>query len=108
MKDVTPVVIRGELHCYNCGYAAARVEGDRDARGVKIRVLSPLAGPGPRLRPGAAPRCGRCGGRLYLDEIDVVRPDSGLVAPLDELRALLASRRRDGGNSPSSQSGSPA
>lgn len=66
--------VRGELHCYNCGHVSARFEGEKDEHGFRARLLAPSNGPNVRLRAGAPPRCGRCGGRLYVDELEVVRP----------------------------------
>lgn len=72
--------VRGELHCYSCGYVAARIEGERDEAGLKARLITPAVGPGVRLHRGAAPRCGRCGGRVYLDEVEVMRPSPAETA----------------------------
>lgn len=66
--------VRGELHCYNCGHVAARFEGEKDETGLRARLIAPANGPNVLLRRGAPPRCGRCGGQVYLDEVEVVRP----------------------------------
>ena len=64
-------MVRAELCCYHCGYVAASV---REERGKSVRLIPPASGPGVRFGPSHVPRCGRCGGPLYLDEIEVV-PD---------------------------------
>ncbi len=65
--------IRADLCCYHCGYIAGTVEGDRDQPLAEARLIPSSAGPGFRLSPGQLPRCGRCGGPLYLDELSVNR-----------------------------------
>lgn len=77
--------VRAELHCYHCGYAAARVEGTTErANGpvTDLRYLAPPSGPGFKKRPGGAPQCGRCGGALFLDELEVIRYAPTVVVPL--------------------------
>ncbi|HVC32767.1 MAG TPA: hypothetical protein VNL16_04585 [Chloroflexota bacterium] len=74
------VKVRGELHCYDCGRVAARFEGEKGDDGLRARVIALATGPGVRLRPGSAPRCGHCGGRVYLDEVELVRPAPTVVA----------------------------
>jgi len=74
--------VRAELHCYHCGYVAARVEGERGEPIAQARLISPAVGPGVRLRSGRPPRCGRCGGPLYLDEVEVIRYAPTVIVPL--------------------------
>lgn len=61
--------IRADLCCYHCGYVAATVEGERDRPLVEAQLIASNRRPGVRLSPGQPPRCGRCGGPLYLDEL---------------------------------------
>lgn len=77
--------VRAELHCYHCGYAAARVEGMTEKAGGPVkdaRLVAPASGPGFKKRPGRPPQCGRCGGPLYLDEIEVIRYAPTVIVPL--------------------------
>jgi hypothetical protein len=77
--------VRAELHCYHCGYVAARVEGKTEGTGAPVtesKLTAPSVGPGYRLRPNHAPYCGRCGGPLYLDEIEIIRYDPIVIVPL--------------------------
>lgn len=77
--------VRAELHCYHCGYVAARVEGKAEGLGAPLsetRLVSPPVGPGFRLRPGRPPRCGRCGGPLFLDDVEVIRYAPTVIVPL--------------------------
>src|SRR5258708_28991463 len=76
---------RAELHCYHCGYVAARVEGKVAAVGAPMtdsRLSKPATGPGVNVRPGRPPRCGRCGGPLYIDEIEIIRYAPTVIVPL--------------------------
>jgi hypothetical protein len=77
--------VRAELHCYHCGYVAARVEGKTENVGHPItdtHLTSPPIGPGFRLRSGRPPRCGRCNGPLFLDEIEIIRYAPTVIVPL--------------------------
>ena len=60
---------QGELHCYQCGYVAGQIE-EKD--GQPWQLIPAASGPGVIMRAGQRPRCGRCGGSLYVDEVDVV------------------------------------
>ena len=76
---------RAELHCYHCGYIAARVEGRVERMGAPItdsHLSTPPSGPGFNARPGSAPRCGRCGGPLYIDEVEIIRYAPTVIVPL--------------------------
>jgi hypothetical protein len=83
-------MIRADLCCYHCGYVAGTVEGDRERPLVEARLIPASTGPGLRLSPGRPPRCGRCGGPLYLDELsmlhilgdDEVAADEELTEPV--------------------------
>ena len=66
--------ITAELHCYHCGYVAAQVGSDTAVAPFRFHLVLPRPGGGLRLVEGRRVRCGRCGGPLYLDEIEVVRP----------------------------------
>lgn len=94
------VKVRGELHCYNCGHVTARFEGEKLESGFRARLIAPINGPSVRLRPGAPPRCGRCGGQVYLDEVEVIKPPRPhevvvsepptILSPSDLLAAIAA------------------
>lgn len=82
--------VRGELHCYNCGYVAAKFEGEKDGQNLTARLITPASGPGVRLRHGARPRCGRCGGRLFIEEMEAIRPGPFTVdTPVVPLASLF-------------------
>ena len=83
--------IRAELHCYHCGYVAASVEGERDRPLAEARLIPSAIGPGLHVRRGQSPRCGRCGGPLYLTDIEVatMRPEAEVAAWSDERQPAL-------------------
>ncbi|MBX6771268.1 MAG: hypothetical protein IRY83_06050 [Chloroflexi bacterium] len=72
--------VRAELHCYHCGYIAATVEGSLERPIETARLIQAPVGPGAYIQPGDRPRCGRCGGPLYLAEIELARPRHHLRA----------------------------
>ncbi len=67
--------IRADLKCYYCGHVSGQIEGDT-TQPIRYARFSPSAPPGRGTggRPGRPFRCQRCGGPVYLDEIEVVRP----------------------------------
>jgi hypothetical protein len=81
------VPITAELHCYDCGYVAAPVGGNTAVAPFCFHLVLARPGGGLRLVEGRQARCGRCGGPLYLDEIEVVRPRA------NDDRAILPARR---------------
>jgi len=79
------VNVRADLHCYHCGYIAARVGGTTDTSGGPMRaarLVAPPAGPGFRKRTGGSPTCGRCGGPLFLDDLEIIRYAPTVIVPL--------------------------
>jgi hypothetical protein len=80
--QVSPFLLAQDVKCLLCGYISGQF------------VRDPRGGPGSgsfRPSPGAQPpaaaerlRCGRCGGPVYLDEIErILRP---LTEPLEKPR----------------------
>ncbi len=67
--------IRADLKCYYCGHVSGQIEGET-TQPIRYAVFSPSTTPGrgPAGRPGRPLRCQRCGGPVYLDEIEVIRP----------------------------------
>jgi|GEM_PF-5730540 len=80
--------VQADLRCYHCGYVAAHVEGDRDQPLSQMRLVPSTGGLGVRLRPQEPPRCGRCGGPLYQDALESIRPDPVVFDPFEERRPL--------------------
>ena len=77
--------VRAELHCYHCGYLAARIEATAESKVsplADVKLVAPAVGPGFKLRYGKNPFCGRCGGPLYLDEIEFIRYAPTVIVPL--------------------------
>jgi hypothetical protein len=60
----------GELHCICCGYVAGDVDGDPTKPISQARLTPARNGPGFTQRIGERPRCGRCSGRLIIQERD--------------------------------------
>ena len=60
----------GELHCICCGYVAGDIDGDDGKSFWEARLTPARNGPGFNQQPGERPRCGRCGGRLIIQDRD--------------------------------------
>ena len=65
-------VTRAELHCYRCGYIAGSLEESRLNHHRVCRLIPPRWGPGFSRSTEYVPRCGRCGGPLYLEDSETV------------------------------------
>ncbi|GIW11611.1 MAG: hypothetical protein KatS3mg061_2668 [Dehalococcoidia bacterium] len=75
------VRVRADIKCHACGFVSGEVigsvvDGPLGPRNGRLRgeqiIPSPLC-PRPWPRPGEPLRCARCGGAVYLDEIDILR-----------------------------------
>ncbi len=67
------VKVRGDLKCYHCGYVSGIVEGKAD---IPMQQRQFIPSENYPLKTDSTPfpeRCIRCGGPLYLDEIEIVR-----------------------------------
>ena len=65
--------IRADLRCMTCCHYLGEVVAHRTRQAVDLDRFAP----GPMFRGirGLIPRrCDKCGGRLYLDEVEFVRP----------------------------------
>ena len=78
--------VRGDVRCYHCGHVSGWVEGDPFARPGRA-TFHPLRGK-PK-RADATLRCERCGGPVYLDDLETVN------AHLGQFAAYEATRRHD-------------
>jgi hypothetical protein len=87
-KARMPRCVQAELHCYHCGYGAARLEVEAGLPLEQAQVFSPANGPGYRRRGNGTLGCVRYDGPLYLDEVEV-RP----AYAVDQEDALPRSRR---------------
>lgn len=68
------MMIRADVKCYYCGHVSGQLEGDPDNPYLRWTFYS-VPGPAPRtLSTRRAIRCIRCGGPVFLDEIETVRP----------------------------------
>ena len=65
--------ILADLKCYYCGHVTGQLEDDTSAP-VRTRAFYPRPGyVGTLPKPGERIRCTRCGGPVYLDEIEIIR-----------------------------------
>lgn len=65
--------VKGDVKCYHCGYVSGHVVGEAGTP-MTSRLFTPSPTyHGPLPRPGERFTCGRCGGPVYLDDIEIVR-----------------------------------
>jgi hypothetical protein len=65
--------IRADLKCYYCGHVTGQVEGDT-TEPVRTRAFYPRPGyAGTLPKPGERIRCSRCGGPVYMDDVEIIR-----------------------------------
>jgi hypothetical protein len=75
------MLIRADVKCYYCGYVSGQIEGDPETTRPSWSFHSRgRASNGTRLSRRQI-RCGRCGGPVYLDEIETVRSSYGAREP---------------------------
>lgn len=68
------MIIRADVKCYYCGHVSGHVEGDPHDPRARWRY-QPAREFTSRIVPvRASIRCVRCGGPVFLDEIEAVRP----------------------------------
>jgi DNA-directed RNA polymerase subunit RPC12/RpoP len=65
--------VKGDLKCYHCGHISGQLIGESESP-LASRLFVPSAGVNKPLPvPGQRYKCTRCGGPVYLDEIEVVK-----------------------------------
>lgn len=71
------MIIRADVKCYYCGNVSGQVEGDPEKPNGR---WSYYPDPTTRLTAPRHPiRCSRCGGPVFLDEIETVRRKPSLA-----------------------------
>ena len=85
-RDDNMTVLRvAQVKCRNCGRVCGEVQA-RSVQGLSLEnVYVPKYAEETGLSKGALPRCGRCGGMVYIDEPFAMRRG--------ELLAIQATRR---------------
>lgn len=85
----------GDVKCYHCGHVSGQIEGTRTDRLV-LHKFKPSAGfQGPEPRPGESLRCNRCGGPVFLEDLQPALPSVEPV-PLAAMRAAKKRGRSSG------------
>lgn len=88
------MVITADIKCYHCGHVSGHITGDVNEP-VKLSGFRPsVTWMGKELRPGQAIRCFRCGGPVFLDDVQTVRQRPSRTEYEDEEEAPR--RRRAG------------
>ena len=84
-RDDNMTVLRvAQVKCHNCGRVCGEVQA-RSVQGLRLEnVYVPKYAQKTGLSMGTHPRCGRCGGLVYIDEPFAGRPGE-LFAPEEAL-----------------------
>ena len=61
-----------DVKCYHCGFVSGQVVSE-DGQVPRLESFQPVTGRA-GFPPGRRPRCARCGGPVYLDDLRQVRP----------------------------------
>lgn len=82
------MMVRGDVKCYYCGFVSGQMLGDPDTIGrpLKFRPVDVNS----KMLPGKGQplRCLRCGGPVFLDEVEQLRAPA--VARRDTARPRAA------------------
>ncbi len=86
----------GDVKCYHCGHISGQIQGTRGDRLV-LRAFKPRPGyKGPVPELGQTIRCDRCGGPVFLDDMQPLPPS---VEPIP-LPASRTSKKQGRSSSP--------
>ncbi len=80
------MLIRADVKCYYCGYVSGQIEGNPHDAQASWSYRSRSGAASIASAGGRRIRCRRCGGPVFLDEIETVRaslssPELTLSAP---------------------------
>jgi len=70
------MLIRADVKCYYCGHVSGQMEGDPAGSQARWSFRTPEGTTQPIQLNGQRIRCDRCGGPVYLDEIETIRTSS--------------------------------
>jgi DNA-directed RNA polymerase subunit RPC12/RpoP len=71
----------GDVKCYHCGHVSGQIEGERTDRLV-LHTFRPRPGyRGPLPQPGQRIRCERCGGPVFLEDLQPVFQADPIALP---------------------------
>ena len=75
------MLIRADVKCYYCGYVSGQIEGDPGSARSNWNFRSNAEVPSNARQRGRRIRCCRCGGPVFLDEVETVRQSIPLAEP---------------------------
>ncbi len=67
------MIVRGDVKCYYCGFVSGQMVGDTDVPGAPLKFRPVEKNVQSLPSKGAALRCIRCGGPVFLDEVEHLR-----------------------------------
>ncbi|MGQ9677462.1 MAG: hypothetical protein ACUVX1_17510 [Chloroflexota bacterium] len=84
------MIIEADIKCYYCGHISGHVVGDAD-QPLHPKTFQPIScSSGYLPKPKERPRCQRCGGPVFLDDITVRREKKRVAIPSRQLRMVAA------------------
>lgn len=84
----------GDVKCYHCGHVSGQIEGTRTDKLV-LNAFKPRAGfQGTPPGPGDSIRCDRCGGPVFLEELQPVNALTAMVPPALAKKRKAASQTK--------------
>ena len=75
------MLIRADVKCYYCGYVSGQVEGDPENVRTLWNFRSNATAPSNARLRGRRICCCRCGGPVFLDEIETLRQPIRVAEP---------------------------
>ena len=67
------MMIRADVKCYYCGHVSGQMEGDPSNSDSNWNFRTTTGLIRPFRQKDQRIRCGRCGGPVYLDDIETIR-----------------------------------
>lgn len=84
----------GDVKCYHCGHVSGQIEGTRTDRLV-LHTFTPRPGfRGQAPKPGERIRCERCGGPVFLEDLQPVLRTEPIAMPTRRKSAKSSRTKR--------------
>lgn len=98
MEQPAAIKVTGDVKCYHCGHVSGQVEGVRGERLV-LHTFKPRPGfKGPVPGPGDRIRCDRCGGPVFIEDLQPVLPGiEPIPLPTRKTKTRSSGKRRRSG-----------
>ncbi len=75
------MMMRADVKCYYCGFVSGQIEGEPDSTRPQWNFRIRPGVPQPAEQHSRQIRCVRCGGPVFLDEMETVRANGRATQP---------------------------